>query len=47
MYYHNIYDSGDSEELVAMHDTSLSRGNLTSFKGDKWIGNDVNVTIFP
>ncbi|RVX22933.1 hypothetical protein CK203_008405 [Vitis vinifera] len=30
-----------SEELVAMHDMSLSRGNLTSFKGDKWIGNDV------
>ncbi|RVW60120.1 hypothetical protein CK203_086578 [Vitis vinifera] len=28
-----------SEELVAMHDTSLSRGNLASFQGDSWIGN--------
>ncbi|XP_034681056.1 sentrin-specific protease 5-like [Vitis riparia] len=30
-----------SEELVALHDTSLSRGNLTSFQGDSWIGNHV------
>ncbi|KAL6326025.1 hypothetical protein AAG906_038517 [Vitis piasezkii] len=29
-----------SEELVSMHDTSLSRGNLASFQGDNWIGND-------
>ena len=47
LYYPNIYDSGDSEELVAMHDTSLSRDNLVSFEGNRWIGNDVNVTIFP
>ncbi|WJZ86182.1 hypothetical protein VitviT2T_005668 [Vitis vinifera] len=30
-----------SEELVSMHDTSLTRGNLASFQGDCWIGNDV------
>ncbi|RVW58071.1 hypothetical protein CK203_114514 [Vitis vinifera] len=24
-----------------MHDTSLTRGNLASFQGDSWIGNDV------
>ncbi|KAL6315450.1 hypothetical protein AAG906_000742 [Vitis piasezkii] len=29
------------EELVSMHDTSLTRGNLASFQGDCWIGNDV------
>ncbi|XP_059596428.1 uncharacterized protein LOC132254559 [Vitis vinifera] len=30
-----------SEEFVSMHDTSLTRGNLASFQGDSWIGNDV------
>ncbi|RVW54960.1 hypothetical protein CK203_096343 [Vitis vinifera] len=29
------------KELVSMHDTSLTRGNLASFQGDCWIGNDV------
>ncbi|RVW78574.1 hypothetical protein CK203_049815 [Vitis vinifera] len=35
------FDPSDNEELVAMHDTSLSRDNLASFQGDNWIGNDV------
>ncbi|RVW67992.1 hypothetical protein CK203_061876 [Vitis vinifera] len=34
-------DLDPSEELVSMHDTSLSRGNLASFQGDSRIGNDV------
>ncbi|KAL6348458.1 hypothetical protein AAG906_007390 [Vitis piasezkii] len=34
-------DLDPSEELVSMHDTSLSRGNLAFFQGDSWIGNDV------
>ena len=32
---------------LAMHDMSLSRGNLASFQGDNWIGNHVNISIFP
>ncbi|KAL6332729.1 hypothetical protein AAG906_014635 [Vitis piasezkii] len=28
-------------ELVAMHDTSLTRGNLCCLEDDGWIGNDV------
>ncbi|RVW58946.1 hypothetical protein CK203_107671 [Vitis vinifera] len=40
-YYPNIYGFVGSEELVSMHDTSLTRGNLASFQGDCWIGNDV------
>ena len=32
LYYPNIYVSSDSEELVAMHDMSLSRGNLAYFE---------------
>lgn len=36
-----------SEEIVAMHDTSLSRGNLASFQGNNWIGNHVNISISP
>ena len=46
-YYPNIYGFVDSEELVSMHDTSLSRGNLAFFQGDNWIGNDVNISISP
>ena len=46
-YYPNIYGFVGSEELVSMHDTSLTRGNLASFQGDSWIGNDVNISIFP
>ena len=46
-YYPNIYGFVDSEELVSMHDTSLSRGNLASFQGDNWIDNDVNISISP
>eukprot|EP00261_Vitis_vinifera_P034686 XP_019075929.1 PREDICTED: ubiquitin-like-specific protease 1A isoform X2 [Vitis vinifera] len=30
-----------SEELVSMHDTILTRGNLGCFEGNGWIGNDV------
>ncbi|KAL6326030.1 hypothetical protein AAG906_038522 [Vitis piasezkii] len=33
-YYPNIYGFVGSEELVSMHDTSLTRGNLASFQGD-------------
>ncbi|KAJ9697193.1 hypothetical protein PVL29_009115 [Vitis rotundifolia] len=40
-------DLDPSEELVSMHDTSLTRGNLASFQGDCWIGNDVNISICP
>ncbi|KAL6316378.1 hypothetical protein AAG906_018081 [Vitis piasezkii] len=29
------------EELVSMHDTILTRGNLGCFQGNGWIGNDV------
>ena len=47
LYYPNIYVYGDSEELVAMHDTSLSRGNLAFLEWDNWIRNDVNITIDP
>ena len=46
-YYPNIYGFVDSEELVSMHDMSLSRGNLASFQGDNWIGNHVNISISP
>ena len=46
-YYPNIYGFVGSEEFVSMHDTSLTRGNLASFQGDSWIGNDVNISIFP
>ncbi|WJZ89385.1 hypothetical protein VitviT2T_008608 [Vitis vinifera] len=31
----------NSEELVSMHDTILTRGNLGCFEGNGWIGNDV------
>ncbi|RVX01369.1 hypothetical protein CK203_031282 [Vitis vinifera] len=34
-------DLDPSEELVSMHDTSLSRGNFAFFQGDNWIGNGV------
>ncbi|RVW46167.1 hypothetical protein CK203_076210 [Vitis vinifera] len=34
-------DLDPSEELVSMHDTSLSKDNLASFQGDNWIGNHV------
>ncbi|RVW30546.1 hypothetical protein CK203_097807 [Vitis vinifera] len=37
----NLLSSFIVEELVSMHDTSLSRGNLVCFQGDNWIGNDV------
>lgn len=47
LYYPNIYVYGNDEELVAMHDTSLSRGNLVFLEWDNWIGNDVNITIDP
>ncbi|KAJ9701453.1 hypothetical protein PVL29_006694 [Vitis rotundifolia] len=40
-------DLDPSEELVSMHDTSLTRGNLASFQGDYWIGNDVNIPDCP
>ena len=30
-YYPNIYGFVGNEELVSMHDTSLTRGNLASF----------------
>ncbi|RVW21583.1 hypothetical protein CK203_109442 [Vitis vinifera] len=33
-------DLDASEELVAMHDTSLTRGNLGCFEGNGWIRND-------
>ena len=46
-YYPNIYGFVDSEELVSMHDTSLSRGNFAFFQGDNWIGNGVNISISP
>ncbi|KAL6316999.1 hypothetical protein AAG906_026699 [Vitis piasezkii] len=34
-------DLDASEELVSMHDTILTRGNLGCFQGNGWIGNDV------
>ncbi|RVW15074.1 hypothetical protein CK203_084857 [Vitis vinifera] len=34
-------DLDASEELVSMHDTILTRGNLGCFEGNGWIGNDV------
>ena len=34
LYYPNIYVYGDGEELVAMHDTSLSRGNIAFLEWD-------------
>ncbi|KAJ9682761.1 hypothetical protein PVL29_018643 [Vitis rotundifolia] len=40
-------DLDPSEELVSMHDTSLTKGNLASFQGDCWIGIDVNISICP
>ncbi|RVW98104.1 hypothetical protein CK203_029078 [Vitis vinifera] len=39
-------DLDASEELVAMHDTSLTRGNLGCFEGNGWIGNDVHMTSY-
>ncbi|RVW67089.1 hypothetical protein CK203_063191 [Vitis vinifera] len=33
-------DLDASEELVSMHDTILTRGNLGCFQGNGWIGND-------
>lgn len=30
-----------------MHATDLSKGNLAYFEGDSWIGNDVNITLYP
>lgn len=47
LYYDNICNSYDNEELVAMHATDLSKGNLAYFEGDSWIGNDVNITLYP
>ncbi|KAL6334581.1 hypothetical protein AAG906_019082 [Vitis piasezkii] len=35
-------DLDASEELVSMHDTILTRGNLGCFQGNGWIGNDVS-----
>ena len=31
---------------MAMHDTSLTRGNLGCFEGNGWIGNDVHMTSY-
>ncbi|RVW56470.1 hypothetical protein CK203_072517 [Vitis vinifera] len=39
-------DLDPSEELVAMHDTSLSRDNLVSFEENRWIGNDAKVVLW-
>lgn len=30
-----------------MHATDLNKGNLAYFEGDSWIGNDVNITLYP
>eukprot|EP00261_Vitis_vinifera_P040977 XP_019082220.1 PREDICTED: uncharacterized protein LOC109124366 isoform X1 [Vitis vinifera] len=40
-------DLDASEELVSMHDTILTRGNLGCFEGNGWIGNDVHITSYP
>lgn len=47
LYYDNICNSYDNEELVAMHATDLNKGNLAYFEGDSWIRNDVNITLYP
>ncbi|RVW95664.1 hypothetical protein CK203_031605 [Vitis vinifera] len=38
-------DLDASEELVSMHDTILTRGNLGCFEGNGWIGNDVFLPV--
>ncbi|KAL6348564.1 hypothetical protein AAG906_016074 [Vitis piasezkii] len=40
-------DLDASEKLVAMHDTSLTGGNLGCFEGDGRIGNGVHMTSYP
>ncbi|RVW67746.1 hypothetical protein CK203_065492 [Vitis vinifera] len=40
-------DLDASEELVSMHDTILTRGNLGCFQGNGWIGNDVHIISYP